>query len=172
MERVFVARARNWDLGESSTGKEQIAIQFEVLTPDAGMRHITWYGYFTDTTMERTIQSMRYCGWQGSDLTDLSGMDANEVEIVVDDEVYEGKTRTKVKWINRGGGLALKAPMDANKRKAFAASMRANIRAIDAGATPNGKPAPRQSPRASSTPPDPMGLLNNPPPMSDDDIPF
>lgn len=174
MERVFTARAKNWDLGETSTGKEQIAVQFEILTPDADIRSITWFGFFTDAALERTIQSLRYCGWTGADLTDLAGMDANEVELVVDDEVYEGKTRTKVKWINRPGGLSLKSPMDGNRRKAFAASMRANIRAIDAGASP----APKQDKPAPATRPQTRGALplaagrDAPPPIGDDDIPF
>jgi hypothetical protein len=181
MERVYAARAKEWGLGETDTGKEQIAVQFEILTPDADIRRITWFGYFTEKTMERTIQSLRYCGWQGDDLSNLSDLDLNEVELVIDDETYEGKTRTKVKWVNRGGGLALKAPMDAVRKKAFAASMRANIKAIDAGASPNPRPeraAAQQRPRPQTQPQRNGGSLpqppfsDTPPPIGDDDIPF
>lgn len=81
---------------------------------------IRWSGYFSDgkcgkvTVAERTIQSLQMCGWQGDDLSefedgDLHGLDANEVQIVVELEEYEseGETRTtpRVAWVNRLGGF-------------------------------------------------------------------
>jgi hypothetical protein len=188
-QRYYAARATLWDLGETSTGKEQVAVEFIIMTPDADLRRVTWFGYFTDDTIDRTIESLRIMGWTGNDLSDLQGLDANEVELVVEDETYEGKTRAKVRWVNRPGGLALKAPLSVDRKKAFAASMRDRIKTFDATAgTPKPKSdKPRPATRGNPPPggyggltpgqlgganPPGIGEADGPPPMSDDDIPF
>lgn len=160
MRGTYKAKAKSWGLGESGTGKEQVAVSFDILTEGAELPNITWYGYFTEETMARTVESLRICGWKGDDLSVLDGLDANEVDLVIDEEVYEGKTQTKVKWINRSGGLALKAPLSDERKKAFAAAMRDRIRAIDAAGGKRTATAPK-----ASRPPDP-------PPLTDQDIPF
>ena len=38
--------------------------------PDVG-NSITYFGFFTDKTMKRTIESLRYIGWEGDDLAEL-----------------------------------------------------------------------------------------------------
>lgn len=179
-ERRYTARARAWGLGETN-GKETIAVQFEILTPDAEANHMTWYGFFTEKAWERTIDALRYCGWEGNDLADLAGLDKNEVELVVDDEDYQGNMVAKIKWINRLG-VALKAPLTGDNLKGFAARMRDQIKAKDA--------AEGRKPTQARTPPRNGGLLPQPPlsgqrptmanraeefgppPMDDNDIPF
>jgi hypothetical protein len=90
--RYYLARARNWTLGISSTNKEQIAVELVLPAGSPDGEALPWYGYFTDSTFERTIESLRYLGWEGTDLSDgLPGLDKNEVSIVVEDEEYEGK---------------------------------------------------------------------------------
>lgn len=132
-KRIYRARAKTWGLGETGTGKEQVAVEFNVLTEGAADQGLVWYGYFTDATLERTVESLRYMGWKGEDPSDgLPGLDANEVELVVEDEEFEGRTYAKVQWVNKPGGLALKAPLTGEKAKAFGAAMRDRIRAIDA----------------------------------------
>jgi hypothetical protein len=168
MERNYKARAIDWGLGETANGKEQVAVQFEILTPDADIHYIAWHGYFSDKTYERTIESLRICGWTGVDLTDLTGVNANEVSLVIEDDEWEGKVRPKVKWINRLSSLALRAPMSGDKLKSFAASMRDKIKAHDAA---GGTPKPKTQPRQSAPPPH-IGATGGPPPISDDDIPF
>ncbi len=54
-------------LGLTSKGTDQIAVTFELLDP-AGER-ITWYGFFTEKTTDRTLESLRHCGWKGNDLS-------------------------------------------------------------------------------------------------------
>lgn len=176
MKRTYRAKATLWDLGETSTGKEQVAVEFVIFTEGADIDRITWFGYFTEDTMERTIESLRIMGWTGNDLSELNGLDANEVDLVIEDETYEGKSRPKVRWVNRVGGLALKAPLSGDKRKAFAASMKDRIKAFDAtGGAPKPKPASRPQ---AARPAGPRPTMANtaedfgPPPMNDDDIPF
>lgn len=172
-KRYYAAKAIEWGLGETSKGTEQVAVRFEILTENAEFNHITWYGYFSDKTVDRTIESLRICGWEGDDLTNLTGLDKNEVELVIGDEEDEdGNMRARVRWVNRPSGLALKAPLAGDKAKAFAASMRDKIRAIDAANGTPRKSPPKQAPKGNGSPPPNIGSNFGPPPLTDDDIPF
>lgn len=150
---MYRARATSGVLGETSTGKEQMVVDFELL--DAGFegQHLTWFGFFTEKTLESTIKGLRACGWTGDDLMDLAGIDTNEVSLVVENETYEGKTRARVRWVNPiNTGLSVKAPLPEDKAKAFAAKMRGQIRAMEK-APPKKGPPPRR-PSVGDTDPD------------------
>lgn len=123
---TYRARAVEWDLGFTSTGKEQVMIRFEVFHDDEPSDHINYYGFFTEKTAKRTMETLRLLGWEGDDPTKLEGLDANEVDLVIEPEEYEGKWTSKVKWVNRpgGGGLKNEKPMDEAARRAFAARMK------------------------------------------------
>lgn len=93
----------------------------------------------------------------------------NVVELVCEPEdtrpdpsTGEVKTRLRVRWVNRAGGLVMKNRLDDDKKKILAAKMKAKIAAFDAKAKREGNGAAP----ASAGPPGP-----NPPPMTDD-IPF
>ena len=120
------ARAAEWALGRSGTGKEQVAILFSLL--DRPGEEITSYLFFTDACLDITIKSLRACGWRGADLSDLTGMDSNEVTLVIDhEEDQKGVMRARVRWINTTGGLAMKATLDKDQSRAFAAQMKGRI---------------------------------------------
>lgn len=120
-------------LGEAKTGTVCVGVEFEFTGSDGQNHRLPWYGYFTEKTEERTIESLRFCGWTGNDLADLSEIGQRDVKvsIVVENEEYEGKTRPKVQWVNRSGGLNLSNPLDETKRKAFAARMKGKILEFD-----------------------------------------
>lgn len=170
--RYYRAKPAEWGLGETQGGKEQVVVRFDIITPGVPEHSMTWFGFFTDATFDRTVESLRHCGWKGDDLSNIEGLD-QEVELVIEDEKYEEKTRAKVQWVNRIGGLALKAPLDPDKAKGFAASMRDRIRALDAvngtRATPRSTAAPRSTSTAKPYSP---GRPPEPPPHTDDDMPF
>lgn len=165
--------------------KPQVAVEFKFVDEndaDCGYS-ITWFGFFTDKTLKRTIESLRYIGWKGDDLAELptlaeTGMLADEVDLVVEHDEYEGATRAKVAWVNKPGGgrVQLAKPMEVDSLKSFAARMKGSIAAAER--------APRQR---SSTPADrnsgtyrqgfgsgaPLGGdRRDVPPPSDDEIPF
>jgi hypothetical protein len=167
---TYRARAIEAALGETETGKEQIAVQFQLLDLEA--QQITWYGYFTEKTLETTFKALRTAGWKGQDLTDLSDLcapvETPEVHLVVEHETYENpqtgetKTRARVRWVNGTGGLALKKALDPNKAKIFAARMKGQIVAFDQGSG-----APKTNGAARPPPPaEEQSTFNN------DDIPF
>ena len=159
---TYRGKARSWALAESpNKGTPEVAVEFELTDPEMGGQGITWHGYLTEGAFERTVQALRYCGWEGDDLSALDGLDKNEVSLVVENETYNGKTHAKVKWVNKPGGLAIKAPMPADKVKTFAAQMRGRIRALDAQAgkkLSNGARVPPGAPGSE--------------PIAEDDIPF
>lgn len=168
MEGTVRARAIDGELGFTKAGKPQVAITFEILEGEDSGRNITWYGYFTEATKERTIESLRYCGWKGDDLSDLSSINGEaEVSLVIEHDEYEGKTRAKVQWVNSGGGARLAKPMNQDDAKAFAAKMKGIVAAVDAKTKAGGGRATSSSSGGGGS-----SGGDEPPPISDDDIPF
>jgi hypothetical protein len=163
------ARAVGGVLGTTGKNSEQVGVEF-VFTddgPNAG-KHITWYGYFSDKTIDRTIESLRYAGWKGTDLSDLSDLSAEDtpvVQLVLELEDTEKGPRVKVRWVNRGGsgGVAIKDKMDEGSAKSFAERMKAHVLAYDQqkGTPTRAAPAKPAAPKAPA-----------PTPGSDIDVPF
>lgn len=159
---TYRARAKEWiltEIGEKNT--PAVSIEFGFSDPSLGNATIAWDGWLTEKAADRTIESLRYCGWEGLDLTELQGLDRNEVDLVIEAEEYEGRTYPKVKWVNRAGGLSHKVPLTGDRARFFAEQMKLRIRAFDAQAGKRTRSAPSQQ----SGPPEP-------PPLSDDDLPF
>lgn len=174
---TYRAKATDWKLGFTEKQDPQLGINFEILQdgPYKGW-NTSKFLYFTEKTFDRTIESLRYLGWTGEDMDELQnrggGLDKNEVSIVVEHETYEGKTRAKVSWINRVGGVVMNRAMAPEDVVSFAAKIKQKIRAADirrqASEKSRGQPmqAPAPEPnRAPVQPPKPEG-------MNDDDIPF
>lgn len=139
----YKAKARQAVLAKAGTGTPEVAVEFILADPSLEGQGITWHGFLTDKTFDRTVESLRHCGWKGDDLSILEGVDANEVELVIENEANdEGDSYPRVRWVNRlGGGLAVKDPMKPDEAKAFAAKMKGRIRALDVKAgekKPNG----------------------------------
>lgn len=168
---TYTARATSAVLAFTNNGSEQVAVAFVLLDSESKPTnvHVTWYGYFTDKTTARTIESLRHCGWQGDDFSDLSTVGTQDVEIVVDDERddRDGTMRTRVRWVNSLGssGPAVKNVMDEASRKAFAARMRGVVVAANGGNV--SKPVPPKAP--SRQPQQPASPAAD---YADDDIPF
>jgi hypothetical protein len=165
-------RAREWALGLSSKNTEQIAVLFDYVDVHGEPQTITWFGYFSEAACDRTLEALRYCGWEGDDFGQLDGLDRNEVELELEHETYEGKERLKVRWVNRLSSLALKAPMDAGQIASFAARMRGKAIASKqkmAAATPR----TQQPARAPASATRPAGGFDPGPsaPYSDEDSP-
>lgn len=183
------AQPRSWDFGLTKNDRDQVAVEFEILEGEDAGEFITWYGYFTDDTEARTIDSLRNCGWQGDDLTELKGMGSRKVQLVIEDETYEGKVHSRVRWVNRfgGNGVQLAKTMDAQRRRELAARLRglaASTPALPADGAPAqlGKPGPAPTATRAAAPAargnDQVGQdrfsggYGDPPPRGDDDIPF
>jgi acyl CoA:acetate/3-ketoacid CoA transferase alpha subunit len=137
----FRARAVEGDWGYSSKGTEQVAVLFQLV--DSG-EQITWYGFMTEKTSDRTIEALISCGVQ--DLQTLDGLGTEDVELDLAFETYEGKERLRVKWVNRlgTGGVAMKSRMDQGQKASFAAKYQGTFlkKKQEAGVPPKTDQAP------------------------------
>lgn len=174
MEGTHRVKVKAHALGRTSTGKEQLAVTFE---NDAG-EHITAYLYFTEKTLDRTMETLtEVLGWNAEQddhridaLHESDTLVGNECEIVVEDDTYDGKTRPRVKWINAlGGGSVLKEQMDATAAQSFANTLRRRILSAKGGPKPNPSrvAAPKPAGKAKAASPAPQADT-----QFDDDIPF
>jgi hypothetical protein len=151
--------------GESSkSGTPQVVVNFEVLEGPEQGRRIAWFGYFTEKTVARTIESLRFCGFKGDDLAlAVTQKLDQEVQIAVAHEEYDGKPQAKVRWVNRAGGdgFRMDKPMAGAALTKFAAQLKNAVRAVP---ETNGKTAQRATGGKPAT--------GDQRPAADDEIPF
>jgi hypothetical protein len=129
-EGSWLARACEGALGKAGTGNQQVGVDLEILEGPSQGQHITWYGYFSEASFERTLQSLTAMGWDGTDLSDLSSLGRNEVRVVIEHEVNpDGEVVAKAQWINGVGGIVMKDRCSPDEAKAFAAQMMGRVHA-------------------------------------------
>lgn len=134
---TYKAKAIKAEAGKSANkGTDQVSVLFNIESgPHAG-QEITWIGYFTEKTADRTIDSLMICGWDGEDYTMFSGVSKNTVDIVVEHETYvheasgEERTRARVAWVNDPNRVVGGKPMSAGELTDFAARMRGRVLAM------------------------------------------
>jgi hypothetical protein len=100
----YVAKAISYDFEKTKgKGTDYIRAIFQIQEGECKGRQITWRGYLTDAASERTIAALRACGFTGTsdELDEMPGFGTANVQIVVDQEEYEGKRYNRVKFINR-----------------------------------------------------------------------
>lgn len=124
--------------GATSNGNDQIAL--DLALADIGETATTFL-IFTDKSAEFSIQRLRALGWQGDDLSDLTGIDRNEVDVEIKYEVWEGKERMRVQILTGGGRVVLQQTMDTKAKKAFAAKFKGVVQATTAAAKSGGSGA-------------------------------
>jgi hypothetical protein len=161
IEAKYLARACGAaQFEESGNNNMQIAIPFEILDEEFSGETITWFHTMHDvpdkkgkTGKDRAVEALVYMGFQGDDMTALMDISDDEarallpdaVELVVAPDEHEGKTRLKVKWVNRAGAgrAGFKKPLTKDGMRAFAAQMR--------GALKNARGGSAQRPAQQST---------------------
>lgn len=151
--------------GETNEGKPQVLVNFEIIDGPYAQRRLPWWGSFNSklpegskaklTPMQRTIQSLRFCGWVGDDIMDAVNQDlGNEVSIQVEHaQSPDGKyTNAKVAWVNKAGGgqVMISKPMGKSALVRFSAQIKNVAKSIPA--VPGKKPD-----RASTPAPTPAG---------------
>ena len=177
-----------FEFPEPNPGKSQaIALGFRLSEGDVDQgRVITAWKYFADGALVYTLEALRACGWRGDNPADITIAElAEEVELVVQHETYEGKVRAKVSFINPLGGGMVKAEkrLEGPNLKNFGAQMRAKIRSLDGGqrpapaARPPGVPTGQQQTKPATQAAHPNapgggGDWDQAPPAQDGDIPF
>lgn len=152
----YFARGMAGEYGVSDKGKDYCSVSFAITRGPLEGRRISAFLYFsTEANSERSIESLRYCGctFPDNDLTNLSGIDKNEVELDIGQETFDGKTSNKVHWINRVGAFV---PEEQRMNPAQKATFKERMKAVLV--------ATKQSGSSSGD--------DEPPPIDDSDLPF
>ena len=131
----FRAKAQTSELGYSTNGNEQVTVQFELLEgPDLG-KTITWWGYFSEKTADRTLRALLDSGWDGKDVSVLDGLGSKDVRLTIGNDTYNGETRQRVQWVNPLTGPKTKTPMADTDRASFAEKMKGRTMALQTTVT-------------------------------------
>lgn len=150
-EGIYKAKAVGGEITETKGGHPSVTLCFDLYVNEVVVGRRYWNGFFTEKTELRTMQSLKYAGFKGSDLSDLSSLGSCECSVVIGHETYEDVTRDKIQWVNGLGMGDLKNVMEANKKKAFAASMKAKMAAVQAGTAKKSAPAEDKRPEPPPT---------------------
>lgn len=150
---------------------------------------IPWFGFFSTKAWQRTVQSLRYCGFKGDDLEKLNDQELDElVEIDVSHEESSknpGRFYPRVNWVNKigAGAIKLNNPLGEGELRMFSAKMKNYTRQVPEVASAEEAPAPAPAARSTSSRSSGRsasggkngwgkGRDERPPPPADDDIPF
>lgn len=121
---TYEAKISDYGVKQTNNGKTFIEIQFSV----EGQGTVKWNGYLTEKTVERTFQTLAYCGLSGSDPTVLAegpssgALDMDSpmnilVEIQKDKDGAPTKY-TQIRYINR-----ISKPVSPEQRASAKAAM-------------------------------------------------
>lgn len=128
-----------------NSGNEEIRVLCEITEEGEYKGQArTWYGYFTELTAERTVESLRYMGWKGDDITAIKLEPGVEFQIVIKHEESRkepGKMRDRIAFVNRLQSVYVGQPMSDTKKASFAKRMKGLVLASKNGerSTPNPK---------------------------------
>jgi hypothetical protein len=114
--------------GETGTGTMQVVLHFEITDGEFRGRRLPWFGYFTDDSWTRTMDSLEIAGFEGDDVEQFAKQEVDKlVSITVDHNEYEGKTRARVAWVNKPGGGVVKVsnPLDSKGLRLLASKLKA-----------------------------------------------
>lgn len=123
-------------LAECGTGRVEVAVELVGLSDGVKDLSITAHLMFGDEIVDKernksmtdkTIEALRALGWEGDDLSNLTGIDKNLVRFGVKHEEHQGVTRAKVNWIGRAGGLAVRNRLTGDALASFSAKMKGKI---------------------------------------------
>lgn len=141
----YKARPICWGLSESKQGSEQFQIEFEIQDPNVAPsdRVWSWWGKFSSEKAEEiSFKAMKACGWNGTDLEHVELDPTRDVELVIESETYEGKTRMRVQWVNAIGGGGIQYALPSDRARKFAERMKARAEKFQASAGPSKPAAP------------------------------
>src|SRR5271156_5969742 len=124
--------------GESSGGNLELILDFHIQIDGVPQRRSIVL-YFSTASREFSVERLRACGWKGTNIADLTGVDGNDVDIEIRHEEDEGKTRNKYEIMTGGGRFSTKNPIDP---KMFAAKFDAMGGSGQGGGSSGGAPPP------------------------------
>jgi hypothetical protein len=138
----YTAKVIEAGVGQDKNNEPQ---PFMKLQTEAG-ETITWYGSLkSEKAQEIAVKAAVTAGFTGRDWDDfsrgVSSFKTVSVSITVEDETYNGKTRTKVKWINPIKTMDYMSAAEV-KAKVSSASLFAQIRSENKPSKPSTEDVP------------------------------
>ena len=107
------------EFGKSKNGTPELLVHLYV--PELGKTYVSPL-YFSTDAMPYSEERLRALGC--TDIATLAGIDANEVDVELKHELYEGKWRTRVQVLSGGGVFHTSNPMQGGGKE-FAATIQA-----------------------------------------------
>lgn len=147
----YIAKVVEYGIPETKEGASpSIALTFE-FEVEGVRKQLTYYGYLTSAAAEYTLKNLITAGFKHDRPSMLCKPNAfidKEVQIVVEHETYEGKTRAKIRWINELGAAKWKplTPEVAAKNFDHFATYIRGLRAELGKAKPQEEPPPPTEP--------------------------
>jgi hypothetical protein len=113
---TYAAKVISHAISETKAGDPQAAVTFSF--NDGGPKTMTWFGSFKEgKARDITIKALLACGLKGNNPAGPLEI-GKEVSIVIEDEEgQDGKTRSKIRWVNALGAVRNVIPQDMAKAK-------------------------------------------------------
>lgn len=129
---TYRAKVTDHTIGESKSGTPYVMATFSLDNNE----QIRWYGYLSEKAANRTLKALVTLGFTGNDPVQLADMDQGNmlpirVSIVVEEEMFDGKTNARVKYIN----AASESTAEAAKVKLGTMNLKEQLAAIKAAVT-------------------------------------
>lgn len=98
----YVATATSFEHAVTTQkGTPYIKVFFQILEGPEEGRQTAWSGYLTPNAAENTFTALRRAGWKGTKLDEtMEGLGSVKVLLDIQEESYNGKTYSAVKWVN------------------------------------------------------------------------
>jgi hypothetical protein len=117
--------------------KETPQIAIDLAFPDGSS--MTTFLFFSAGSAQYSFQRLAALGWKGKgaqDLANLTGIDANEVDIEVKEETYDNKTRLKAEILVGPGRVIIEKTVDPASFAARVAALVGNAGGAEPAAGP------------------------------------
>lgn len=117
---TYEAKVVDYGVAKTKKGDPMVMVRFAVYPSETSVsQNITWYGTFSSPkAQEITSEALAICGMKTKNFAELangagSGVldEKKVVSLTIVQEEWEGKTRTKVKYINQPGGSGFRDKM-------------------------------------------------------------
>jgi hypothetical protein len=121
-EGKYKGRCTGGRLGKTKDGAPKLTLDFEFETDHGIIERLSRDNMLSGKSLDYTIQTLRTCGWQGYDLSNLSGITDNPVRVIVSHREWNGKWYAQIKSV-----FPLNGELDSDEAAQIAADLRAEI---------------------------------------------
>jgi hypothetical protein len=136
------AKAIGASIGSSKNGSLQVAVTCQLLSSELAGETITYIGTVSEKAVEYLVAALDAFGWTGDDPMDFKDVSParaqellpNEVELVLENETYDGKTRARVKFVNSASRVTKLKFTNPGEERAMVAQAKSLITQFRGGA--------------------------------------